>query len=142
MKILFSQLIEELQDLDDIAQKVLPHLADVTTFALCGALGSGKTAFTRSLLHAMGSADAVSSPSFVLQHEYKSAEGRTIEHWDLYRLKSLPAELAEPAEDNALRIIEWADKFQEVLNASELILEIEFPLSDSQKRVFKLSALD
>lgn len=81
---------------------------------LIGELGAGKTTFMRYLLAELGSTDLVSSPTFILQHEYKTSRG-IIEHWDIYRLNGMvPEELLEPPPSDTIRFIEWANLSDEV----------------------------
>ena len=103
------------------------------TLGLLGELGGGKTTFTRALVAALGAKESVSSPTFVLCHEYKGASTMRIEHWDIYRLKGAPPEeLFEPTPPNTLRIVEWLDRFPELL--SEAAATITFTLEGGQER--------
>lgn len=87
--------------------------------ALTGELGAGKTVLVRGLAAGWGVPDEriVSSPTFVLIHEY---EGDTpIYHIDLYRMGSPSGELAglglgEMLADGVVAI-EWADRVREAL---------------------------
>ena len=56
----------------------------LSAIALSGELGAGKTALVRGLVRAMGSADAVTSPTYAIVNEYRAE--RKICHFDLYRL--------------------------------------------------------
>lgn len=96
------------------------------TIGLCGDLGAGKTTFVRYFVAALGSSDLVSSPSFVLQHQYLTSSGLLIEHWDLYRLTQLPEELLEPIEQNVVRLVEWADRCSSFLDSVDLSLSFRF----------------
>jgi tRNA threonylcarbamoyl adenosine modification protein YjeE len=81
------------------------------TIGLQGPLGAGKTTFMSELVRALGGRDPVSSPTFVLCHEYRTAAAYSIEHWDLYRLTSgVPPELYEPPSESVLRCIEWPER--------------------------------
>lgn len=80
---------------------------------LDGALGVGKTCFTRALIrHLSGNETEVPSPSFNLVLTYDIPQG-TLWHFDLYRV-SHPRELDELGLDDALRegvtLIEWPDR--------------------------------
>ena len=58
-----------------------------TVIAYRGALGAGKTAFTRGLARGLGCGDTVTSPTYTIVNEYLS--GRCpLFHFDMYRLGS------------------------------------------------------
>jgi tRNA threonylcarbamoyladenosine biosynthesis protein TsaE len=84
------------------------------TLAIYGPLGAGKTALVRGIAQGLGaSPTAVSSPTFVVIHEYD--QGRLpLAHVDLYRIRS-PRELesiglTEYFSGQTVTAIEWADK--------------------------------
>lgn len=133
MKILHQANIDALSDLDSLIDDLKSYFSFGKSYGLIGNLGAGKTTFTRLLMKKLGSDEQVSSPSYVLQHEYK-APGGMIEHWDLYRLSALPIELAEPVAAGTIRIIEWADKFEECMSDLDYVLKIE--LISEQTRSF------
>ena len=83
------------------------------TIALYGPLGAGKTALVRGIAVGLNaSPTAVTSPTFVVIHEY---QGRLpLAHVDLYRIRS-PSELEsigliEYFSGQTVTAIEWADK--------------------------------
>ena len=81
--------------------------------ALYGELGTGKTALVRGVAAGLGAPPrAVSSPTFVLVHEYR---GRLrLAHADLYRIQTaaeLPhVGLSDYLDGNTVVAIEWAEK--------------------------------
>jgi tRNA threonylcarbamoyladenosine biosynthesis protein TsaE len=81
--------------------------------ALYGQLGTGKTTLVRGVAAGVGAAPQyVSSPTFVLIHEY---HGRLrLAHADLYRISSatdlLHTGLADYFDDATATVIEWAEK--------------------------------
>lgn len=93
------------------------------TLALFGELGAGKTALVRGIAAGLGAPPgAVSSPTFVLVHEY---HGRLpLVHVDLYRLRSdadvESIGLREYFQGNTVTAVEWADKFPALLPADRL----------------------
>jgi tRNA threonylcarbamoyladenosine biosynthesis protein TsaE len=97
------------------------HGGDVVT--LIGDLGAGKTALVHGIVTGLGAPSAsVASPTFVLMHKYR---GRlALIHLDLYRLKTREeAEaigLSECFADDGVTVIEWADRFPNLLPEDQL----------------------
>ncbi|MBI3356532.1 MAG: tRNA (adenosine(37)-N6)-threonylcarbamoyltransferase complex ATPase subunit type 1 TsaE [Nitrospirae bacterium] len=91
--------------------------------ALIGELGAGKTVLVRGIAAGLGAApDSVSSPTFVLIHEYR---GRLpLIHVDLYRLHtnadSESIGLQDYFTDHSITAIEWADRFPTLLPEDRL----------------------
>ena len=105
--------------------------------ALIGPLGGGKTLFTKGLLTGLGIANGVSvtSPSFTLLNEY---HGRfRVYHMDIYRLESKEDFLATGFIDllygSDIAVIEWADKFPELLPEWTIKVEMEIISKTSRK---------
>jgi tRNA threonylcarbamoyladenosine biosynthesis protein TsaE len=96
---------------------------------LIGDLGAGKTTLTKGIAEGRGAAAAedVSSPTFTLIHEY--GDPALIYHVDLYRLDTVEQVrglgLDELFERRALVILEWAERFPELLppNRTEIRLQ-------------------
>jgi tRNA threonylcarbamoyladenosine biosynthesis protein TsaE len=88
--------------------------------ALCGDLGAGKTHFVKGVAAAFNAGAIVTSPTFTLIHEYVG--GRLpLYHFDFYRLENeeeaLQIGLDEYLSGDGACLIEWADKFPELLPA-------------------------
>lgn len=86
--------------------------------ALSGELGAGKTHFVRGLAEGWGAAEEATSPTFALLHEYATPRG-ILRHLDLYRADDA-AEIWSAVHDeleapDGLLVIEWADRFPELL---------------------------
>jgi tRNA threonylcarbamoyladenosine biosynthesis protein TsaE len=101
------------QHTDRLGQLLGRTLRGGETIALYGPLGAGKTALVRGIAQGLGaSPTAVTSPTFVVIHEY---QGRLpLAHVDLYRIRS-PRELEstgliEYFSGQTVTAIEWADK--------------------------------
>jgi tRNA threonylcarbamoyladenosine biosynthesis protein TsaE len=77
-------------------------------------MGAGKTTFITALCHALGVTNAVSSPTFSIINEYRSADGERIYHMDLYRLKDETEAMNAGVEDaiysGDLCLVEWPEK--------------------------------
>lgn len=94
---------------------------------LTGDLGGGKTTFTRGLAEGLDLDGAVTSPTFVIMQIYKpkksSPKKLTLYHYDLYRIKTVDELYNLGFEDflndeKAVVILEWGEKFLEVLPAT------------------------
>lgn len=101
-----------------LGKRLVREATPGAVWALVGDLGAGKTHFVKGLAEGIGVAAAATSPTFTLLHEY--AGGRLpLYHFDFYRLESadeaLNLGLDEYLEGDGLTVIEWADKFPEVL---------------------------
>ncbi|MGZ5003332.1 MAG: tRNA (adenosine(37)-N6)-threonylcarbamoyltransferase complex ATPase subunit type 1 TsaE, partial [Chthoniobacterales bacterium] len=87
-------------------------------FGLTGDLGAGKTQFVKGFVAGMGSLAEVTSPTFTLIHEYSG--GRLpVYHIDFYRIESaqelVRLGLDEYVDGDGVCIIEWADRFRNLL---------------------------
>jgi len=108
--------------------------------ALAGDLGSGKTCFTKGLALGLGVPPdrVVTSPSFALMNAY---EGRcTLFHIDVYRLETvsdfLDAGLDEFLHGNGVAVMEWADRWPEILPERHLKVQITILDEHSREIIF------
>ena len=96
--------------------------------ALTGDLGAGKTLMTQGIARGLGlSSDQVNSPTFSLIQVYKGP--LPIVHVDLYRLESPEAihqlGLEDYFNEENVVIVEWADRFPQVLMPDYLEVHLE-----------------
>jgi len=119
-----------LSQIDIISKKILSNLSDADCIFLFGELGSGKTTFTRSLIHQLQKKNKVDktevlSPTFNILHEYEIKSCKVM-HYDLYRLKA-NKEIDQLGifqdSKNVITIIEWPEKIEKNI---ENRLEITF----------------
>lgn len=97
--------------------------------SLIGALGAGKTRLVQAAAEALGATrDSVTSPTFVLVHEYRS--GRLpVYHFDAYRLADedefLQLGPEEYFEGEGLTFVEWGDRVARCLPPDAVEVRIE-----------------
>jgi tRNA threonylcarbamoyladenosine biosynthesis protein TsaE len=94
---------------------------------LQGDLGAGKTTLTQGIAAGWGSADAVSSPTFVMVNLYRAADDTPLYHMDAYRIESLPEAEQLGIEDmlaEGALIVEWPERIEAVLPKERLWLTL------------------
>ncbi len=97
-------------------------------FALSGDLGAGKTQFVKGFVAGLTSSAEVTSPTFVLVHEYE--DGRLpAYHFDFFRLENTEAVLRLGFDDyvfgEGVSLIEWADRYPDLLPSHARWLSFE-----------------
>ena len=115
---------------------------DNAVICLNGDLGSGKTTFTRYFIRNFFKSfetKEIPSPTFTLLQVYEH-EGNTINHYDFYRLKN-SSELFElnfgEAVTDDVCLIEWSDKFEEILPIDRI--EINFQIKSKVSRSVQIA---
>jgi tRNA threonylcarbamoyladenosine biosynthesis protein TsaE len=121
-----------------LGRRLAPQLSGVVL--LIGDLGAGKTTLAKGIVEGLGAAaaDEVSSPTFTLIHEY--GDPVKVYHADLYRLDTAEQVrrlgLEELFDKPALTLIEWGERFPEVIPASHT--EIRLTHSADETRLIDL----
>ena len=138
---MMNDVVFEIADLsatDRLGRLLAENLPDGSVVALVGTLGAGKTKLVQAIAKHSGYDEAtVSSPTFVLLHEYTEGS-RPIYHFDAYRLESVE-EFRRLSPDDyfeglGLTLIEWADKFPQILPVHHLEIRIE-PIGETKRCV-------
>jgi tRNA threonylcarbamoyladenosine biosynthesis protein TsaE len=131
-----SIILHSIEDTDNFARNLVPHLQAGDLIELRGDLGSGKTTLARSIIRKLSGNEAteVTSPTFNIVHLYE-APIFTIWHFDLYRIKHCE-ELIEIGIDEALSdglsIIEWPDIAEKILPQEKLVINLSCGKDDER----------
>ncbi|MCW5875370.1 MAG: tRNA (adenosine(37)-N6)-threonylcarbamoyltransferase complex ATPase subunit type 1 TsaE [Anaerolineales bacterium] len=101
-----------------------------------GDLGSGKTTLAQGVAAGWGSADQVTSPTFVLVNIYRRPDGARLAHLDAYRLDS--AADAEALDLDQLltegpMLVEWPARIEAALPAERLWVKLEWMDADRRR---------
>jgi tRNA threonylcarbamoyladenosine biosynthesis protein TsaE len=105
---------------------------------LIGNLGAGKTTLAKGIVRGRGAAehDDVSSPTFTLIHEY--GQDASVYHIDLYRLDEArqvaTLGLDEIFDRDALVLIEWGERFPELMPAARTEIYIQ-PRGNDEREI-------
>lgn len=105
------------------------------TVALYGDLGAGKTVFVKGLAAGMGIREDITSPTFAFVNEYRY-ENVLLYHFDLYRTDTadevIDIGFYDYFTDDAVCVIEWADKAEELLPNNCIRVYISSDLSKGE----------
>lgn len=127
----------DLKGTEALAKTWAKKLKAGSVLALVGELGAGKTTFTKFLAQALGFEGVTSSPTFTLVNRYGAK--MPIYHIDCYRLNSAEACVGAGIQEflpssDGVTLLEWANKFPELLPAGTDVLEFAF-VSETQRSV-------
>jgi tRNA threonylcarbamoyladenosine biosynthesis protein TsaE len=123
-----SRIIHTQSEEETIAlgENLATELPAKVVVLLIGNLGAGKTTLAKGIVKGLGAAepDDVSSPTFTLIHEY----GPSVCHVDLYRLdraeQVATIGLDELFERRAVVLIEWGERFPELMPAERVEIRL------------------
>jgi tRNA threonylcarbamoyladenosine biosynthesis protein TsaE len=128
-----------LQDLNEVAEKLVDLAKDVRIIAFSGNLGAGKTTLIREILKTFAIEDFAGSPTFSLVNEYENENGSSIYHFDFYRIKEEDEALdigwdEYLSKENAWLFLEWPEKIENLLPDHFLWVKIKH---SSAQRTFE-----
>jgi tRNA threonylcarbamoyladenosine biosynthesis protein TsaE len=129
-----------LNEIEGAAKKLLAETSNKKVFAFHGEMGTGKTTFIHAQCEAMGVTDVVTSPTFSIINEYKTKDGQTVYHMDLYRIKDESEAIAAGVEDclysGNICLVEWPEKAAGIL--PDDTLQIYITSIDDNTRKLKI----
>ncbi|MDD6253176.1 MAG: tRNA (adenosine(37)-N6)-threonylcarbamoyltransferase complex ATPase subunit type 1 TsaE [Candidatus Cryptobacteroides sp.] len=131
-------IIAGLEDIDAAAGRFLQETENSRIIAFYAPMGAGKTTFTSAICRRLGVRDdAVSSPTFSIVNEYRTAEGESIFHFDFYRInkteEAYDIGFFDYIDSGSLCLIEWPENIEEILPEETLKVRIQVnPLDNSR----------
>ena len=122
-------VIPSLSEIDAAAEEFLRRIGDRRLVAFFAPMGAGKTTFTTALCRRLGvRSDAVSSPTFAIVNEYRTAQGEPVFHFDFYRItkleEALDIGLYDYLDSGALCLMEWPENIEGLLPEETLRVNI------------------
>ena len=123
-----------------VGGKLAALCAPGVSFYLSGPLGAGKTTLARGILHGLGYAGRVKSPSYALVESYMIAQ-LPVYHIDLYRLADAREienlGMRDYMDGRAVCLLEWPERAQGRLPPPSV--HIDLAVTGEDKRSLQLS---
>ena len=121
--------IHSIEQLPEVARKLLGEFPDDRFFAFFGKMGVGKTTLIKEICAELGVNDNVCSPTFAIVNEYTDGAGEPVYHFDFYRMKSVAEAYDIGYEEyfysGCYCFTEWTEKVEELLPERYVRVEIE-----------------
>ncbi|MBC7510081.1 MAG: tRNA (adenosine(37)-N6)-threonylcarbamoyltransferase complex ATPase subunit type 1 TsaE [Ferruginibacter sp.] len=103
-----------LENIATAAKDFLQTIKENKLIAFHGDMGAGKTTFIKELCRQLQVTDIVSSPTYSIIQQYKTADEQRVYHLDLYRIKdeeeALMAGVEECFYSGNYCLVEWPEK--------------------------------
>lgn len=130
--------------LDETARSLIQSITQQTLWCFEGEMGAGKTTFIKVICKELGVTGEVTSPTFSLVNEYRTASGDTVYHFDFYRIRSIEEVYDIGYEDyfdsGHICLIEWPSNIASILegeNAAWIYLTKENELHRNIRVVYE-----
>jgi len=134
-----------LNQINEAAKQIINSSNNHKIWTFDGEMGAGKTTLIKAICKTMGVSDEVSSPTFSLVNEYKTNDGKTLYHFDFYRIKNIEEVYDIGYEDyffsGNICLIEWPEKVEELIEGEE-VFEIKIEKRDDDLREVRIKILD
>lgn len=136
------ELKATLEELPQIAKKVLSSNPLPKFIAFFGDLGAGKTTLIKNICTLLGVKDDVSSPTYSLVNEYLDGKGNSVYHFDFYRINNEIEALDMGCEEyfysGNVCLVEWPEMISSLLPEERLEVHIAV---DDKDRIFTINLI-
>lgn len=118
-------------EVESVADELMPALAGSAVVTFCGSLGAGKTTLIQALLRKEGIQGPIQSPTFTYVQSYQTPGGLVFHHFDLYRVQSIDEFLLAGFGDYLYRpnekvLIEWPEIIMPLLTRDVCHISIDY----------------
>jgi tRNA threonylcarbamoyladenosine biosynthesis protein TsaE len=137
-----SFIVHTLDELQKVAEEIIPDIIKQPVVAFQGKMGAGKTTLIKAICKILNVQNTVTSPTFALVNEYKTLSGETIYHFDFYRINRVEEIFDFGYEEYFYSgkhcFIEWPELAEQLLLPDTLIINIE--VDDKHRRTITLNS--
>lgn len=129
------------QELPQVAEEFLAAFGNRKVILFYGEMGVGKTTLIKQLCKQLGVEEATTSPTFSIVNEYLANTGKSIYHFDFYRIEE-EAEVFDLGYEDYFYsdnycFIEWPEKIPNLLPEDTVTLKIE--LGENNERLIEVN---
>jgi len=132
---------DSVDDLKEVAKKLISDFSDKRVILFYGEMGFGKTTLIKVLCQQLGVEEPTNSPTFSIVNEYLSNQNKTIYHFDFYRIEKEEEVFDMGYEDyfydNSYCFIEWPEKIPNLLPPGAV--KVKIMLDDENNRIISVA---
>lgn len=129
------------EETEHLGEMLAASLSPGSVLAYTGALGMGKTAFTRGLARGLGCRGRVTSPTFTVVNEYDGDP--PLFHFDMYRLNSSDDLFDIGWEDylnrSGICAVEWSERVADSLPDDTVFIDIRRHAENENWRIITIT---
>jgi tRNA threonylcarbamoyladenosine biosynthesis protein TsaE len=134
-------IIKDKKHLPVAAKQLLKYSGNRKIFAFYGSMGAGKTTIIKAVCEYLEVTDIVTSPTFTLVNEYKTASGESLFHIDFYRIKKQDEVydfgIEEYLSGDSYCFMEWPELIEELLPPGTVNVRIS--VNKNEQRILSIS---
>lgn len=129
-----------IDELQNVAETILSRQKNHRVFAVRGKMGAGKTTLIKAFCDVLGVEETVSSPTFAIVNEYTDADGKSVFHFDFYRIKKIEEVFDIGYEEYFYSgnycFVEWPELIEGLL--PEGYVTIDISVGEDEERIFTI----
>ena len=129
-------IIETEAKIGERVKDIVAAIAGRNHVAFDAPMGAGKTTLIGVICREMGVEDDVNSPTFSIINEYRAGDGRSIYHFDFYRIENesqgFELGLEDYFESGSLCLMEWPENVESLLPDDTLYIRIRVGADESR----------
>lgn len=124
-------------DLPTVAHELIQYMPEQKIFAFSGPLGAGKTTLVQEMLKQLRVAGPIVSPTYTYVSVYQLSTGKTVYHFDLYRINTLDEFIVAGFDEYLYQsdswcFIEWPEVINELLTDKVVAIKLEHEADDTR----------